>query len=222
MFENLTDKIESAFSFFNKITRLDEKQADEGLRKIRQALLESDVALSVTKQFIEDVRPKIIGQEVLKSVTPGQMIIKIVNDELIRVLGSEKYDLNLSNVPPVKILVVGLQGSGKTTSSAKVANFLQKSGTKSFTNPMAALNLLDCKRIDYHEGEKNVWTVEMPEFVKHKTVKKKENDKEKADDSTLYMVRDGSKQDEKEQNENDMDNQELTKKSQPTQGIIQE
>jgi len=123
MFENLTDKIESAFSFFNKITRLDEKQADEGLRKIRQALLESDVALSVAKQFIEDVRPKIIGQEVLKSVTPGQMIIKIVNDELIRVLGSEKYDLNLSNVPPVKILVVGLQGSGKTTSSAKVANF---------------------------------------------------------------------------------------------------
>ena len=66
MFENLTDKIESAFTFFNKITRLDGKQADEGLRKIRQALLESDVALSVTKKFIEEVRPKIIGQEVLK------------------------------------------------------------------------------------------------------------------------------------------------------------
>ena len=130
MFENLTDKIESAFSFFNKITRLDEKQADEGLRKIRQALLESDVALSVTKKFIEDVKPKIIGQEVLKSVTPGQMIIKIVNDELINVLGSEKSDLNLGNVPPVKILVVGLQGSGKTTSTAKLANFLQKKLSK--------------------------------------------------------------------------------------------
>ena len=130
MFENLTDKIESAFSFFNKITRLDEKQADEGLRKIRQALLESDVALSVTKKFIEDVKPKIIGQEVLKSVTPGQMIIKIVNDELINVLGSEKSDLNLENVPPVKILVVGLQGSGKTTSTAKLAHFLQKKLTK--------------------------------------------------------------------------------------------
>ncbi len=130
MFENLTDKIESAFSFFNKITRLDEKQADEGLRKIRQALLESDVALSVTKKFIEDVKPKIIGQEVLKSVTPGQMIIKIVNDELIKVLGSEKSDLNLGNVPPVKILVVGLQGSGKTTSTAKLANFLQKKLSK--------------------------------------------------------------------------------------------
>ena len=130
MFENLTDKIESAFSFFNKITRLDEKQADEGLRKIRQALLESDVALSVTKKFIEDVKPKIIGQEVLKSVTPGQMIIKIVNDELINVLGSEKSDLNLENVPPVKILVVGLQGSGKTTSTAKLAHFLQNKLSK--------------------------------------------------------------------------------------------
>ena len=130
MFENLTDKIESAFTFFNKITRLDEKQADEGLRKIRQALLESDVALSVTKKFIEDVRPKIIGQEVLKSVTPGQMIIKIVNDELIKVLGSEKSDLNLSNVPPVKILVVGLQGSGKTTTTAKLGYYLQKKLSK--------------------------------------------------------------------------------------------
>ena len=130
MFENLTDKIESAFSFFNKITRLDEKQADEGLRKIRQALLESDVALSVTKKFIEDVKPKIIGQEVLKSVTPGQMIIKIVNDELINVLGSEKSDLNLGNVPPIKILVVGLQGSGKTTSTAKLAHYLQQKLSK--------------------------------------------------------------------------------------------
>ena len=108
MFENLTDKIESAFTFFNKITRLDEKQADEGLRKIRQALLESDVALSVTKKFIEDVRPKIIGQEVLKSVTPGQMIIKIVNDELIKVLGSEKSDLNLIFEFSKVVLVTGM------------------------------------------------------------------------------------------------------------------
>ena len=139
MFENLTDKIESAFSFFNKITRLDEKQADEGLRKIRQALLESDVALSVTKKFIEDVKPKIIGQEVLKSVTPGQMIIKIVNDELIKVLGSEKSELNLGNVPPIKILVVGLQGSGKTTSTAKLGHFLQKKLSKKVL--MASLDI---------------------------------------------------------------------------------
>ncbi len=130
MFESLTNKIEAAFSFFNKITRLDEKQADEGLRKIRQALLESDVALSVAKDFINAVKPKIIGHEVLKSVTPGQMIVKIVYDELVKVLGSEKTDLNLNNVPPVKILVVGLQGSGKTTTSAKLGFYLQQKLSK--------------------------------------------------------------------------------------------
>ena len=96
MFDNLTNKIESAFAYFNKITRLDEKQADEGLRKIRQALLESDVALSVTKKFIENVKPKIIGKEVLKSVTPGQMIVKIVYDELTKTLGDKAKDLNLN------------------------------------------------------------------------------------------------------------------------------
>ena len=120
--------------FLIRLLRLDEKQADEGLRKIRQALLESDVALSVTKKFIEDVRPKIIGQEVLKSVTPGQMIIKIVNDELIKVLGSEKSDLNLSNVPPVKILVVGLQGSGKNNFNSKISSFFTKKIIKKSSN----------------------------------------------------------------------------------------
>ena len=130
MFDNLTSKIESAFSYFNKITRLDEKQADEGLRKIRQALLESDVALSVTKNFINNVKPKIIGKEVLRSVTPGQMIIKIVYDELTKILGDKSKDLNLNHVPPVKILVIGLQGSGKTTTSAKLANFIEKKFSK--------------------------------------------------------------------------------------------
>lgn len=95
MFENLTSKIESAFSFFSKSTQLDEKQVDEGLRKIRQALLESDVALSVAKEFIANVKPKAIGQEVLKSITPGQLLVKIVYDELVKILGSEK-----SEAPP--------------------------------------------------------------------------------------------------------------------------
>ena len=130
MFESLTDKIESTFSFFNRITRLDEKQADEGLRKIRQALLESDVSLSVAKEFINNIKPKIVGQEVLKSVTPGQMIVKIVFDELVKVLGDEKKELNLKAVSPIKILVVGLQGSGKTTTSAKLAKYLEKQYSK--------------------------------------------------------------------------------------------
>ena len=130
MFESLTDKIESAFSFFNKTTRLDEKQADEGLRMIRQALLESDVSLSVAKEFIKNIKPKIIGQEVLKSVTPGQMIVKIVFDELVKVLGDEKKEINLNVVPPIKILMVGLQGSGKTTTTAKLAKYLEKQYSK--------------------------------------------------------------------------------------------
>ena len=130
MFESLTDKIESAFSFFNRITRLDEKQADEGLRKIRQALLESDVSLSVAKDFINNIKPKIVGQEVLKSVTPGQMIVKIVFDELVKFLGDEKKEINLNAVPPVKIFLVGLYGQGKTTTTAKLAKYLEKQYSK--------------------------------------------------------------------------------------------
>ena len=92
--------------------------------------MESDVSLSVAKDFINNVKPKIIGQEVLKSVTPGQMIVKIVFDELVSILGSEKKEINLNAVPPVKILVVGLQGSGKTTTAAKLAKYLEKHNSK--------------------------------------------------------------------------------------------
>ncbi len=92
--------------------------------------MESDVSLPVAKDFINKVKPKIIGQEVLKSVTPGQMIIKIVFDELVAILGDEKKEINLNAVPPVKILVVGLQGSGKTTTTAKLAKYLEKQYSK--------------------------------------------------------------------------------------------
>ena len=126
MFENLTSKIESAFSFFNKSTQLDEKQVDEGLRKIRQALLESDVALSVAKEFIANVKPKAIGQEVLKSITPGQLLVKIVYDELVKILGSEKSEINLNTVPPAKILIVGLQGSGKQQPLQRLQSLLKR------------------------------------------------------------------------------------------------
>jgi signal recognition particle subunit SRP54 len=130
MFENLTGKIEDVFSFFKKGTRLNEEQVDEGLRKIRQALLESDVALSVAKEFIANVKPKAIGQEVLKSLTPAQLLIKIVNDELIKVLGGENSNINLNTVPPAKMLFVGLQGSGKTTTSVKIAKYIEKNFNK--------------------------------------------------------------------------------------------
>ncbi|NQW02310.1 MAG: signal recognition particle protein, partial [Rhodospirillales bacterium] len=100
------------------------------LREVRVALLEADVALSVVKDFIEAVRVKAVGQDVIRSVTPGQMVVKVVHDELIATLGTEGNDLNLIGTPPVAILMVGLQGSGKTTTSAKLGLRLSKRDKK--------------------------------------------------------------------------------------------
>ena len=106
MFENLTSKFEEIFSSLKKAPSLNEAQVDEGLRSIRQALLEADVALPVVKKLIENIKPKAIGQEIIKSTTPGQMIIKIVNDELISVLGSKNEELNFKAVSPISFLIV--------------------------------------------------------------------------------------------------------------------
>jgi len=125
MFENLTNKFEEVFSSLKKAPSLDEKQVDEGLRGIRQALLEADVSLEVAKQFIENVKPKAMGQEIIRSTSPGQMVVKIVYDELVKLLGANNEDVNLSAVPPVSMMLVGLQGSGKTTTTAKLAKFLE-------------------------------------------------------------------------------------------------
>ena len=126
MFENLTNKFEEVFSSLKKAPSLDEKQVDEGLRGIRQALLEADVTLDVAKQFIENVKPKALGQEIIRSTSPGQMVVKIVYDELVKLLGEKNEDINLNAVPPVPMMLVGLQGSGKTTTTAKLAKFLEK------------------------------------------------------------------------------------------------
>ena len=130
MFENLTNKFEEVFSSFKKAPSLDEKQVDEGLRGIRQALLEADVSLEVAKNFVENVKPKAMGQEIIRSTSPGQMVIKIVHDELVKLLGEKVEDINLNSVPPVSIMMIGLQGSGKTTSTAKLAAYLEKSKKK--------------------------------------------------------------------------------------------
>ena len=105
MFENLTNKFEEIFSSLKKEPSLNEKQVDEGLRKIRQALLEADVALPVTKELIKNIKPKAIGQEIIRSTTPGQMIIKVVFDEIVKILGDTKTGLNLNAVPPVLSLI---------------------------------------------------------------------------------------------------------------------
>jgi signal recognition particle subunit SRP54 len=130
MFENLTNKFEEIFSSLKKAPSLDEKQVDEGLRDIRKALLEADVALPVVKKLIENIKPKALGQEIIRSTTPGQMIVKIVYDELVKILGDEKSELNLNAVPPVPIMLVGLQGSGKTTTAAKLAKYIEKNNKK--------------------------------------------------------------------------------------------
>jgi len=130
MFENLTNKFEEIFSSLKKAPSLDEKQVDEGLRDIRKALLEADVALPVVKKLIENIKLKALGQEIIRSTTPGQMIVKIVYDELVKILGDEKSELNLNAVPPVPIMLVGLQGSGKTTTAAKLAKYIEKNNKK--------------------------------------------------------------------------------------------
>ena len=130
MFENLTNKFEEIFSSLKKSPSLDEKQVDEGLRNIRQALLEADVSLSVAKEFVNNVKPKALGQEIIRSTSPGQMVVKIVHDELVHLLGESNSEINLNAVPPVPIMLVGLQGSGKTTTTAKLAKFLEKNNNK--------------------------------------------------------------------------------------------
>ena len=106
------------------------KQVDEGLRSIRQALLEADVSLSVAKEFVKNVKPKALGQEIIRSTSPGQMVVKIVHDELVQLLGESNSEINLNAVPPVPIMLIGLQGSGKTTTTAKLAKFLEKNKKK--------------------------------------------------------------------------------------------
>jgi len=130
MFENLTNKFEEIFSSLKKAPSLNEAQVDEGLRKIRQALLEADVALPVAKELIKNIKPKAIGQEIIRSTTPGQMIVKVVFDEIVKILGDTKSELNLNAVPPVCLMLVGLQGSGKTTTAAKLAKYLEKNNKK--------------------------------------------------------------------------------------------
>ena len=139
MFENLTEKITGIFDKLKGKGIIDETSLSEALREIRIALLESDVSIQVAKDFIEKVRTKALGKEIVKSVSPSQMVVKIVNDELTDLLGSESYEVNLKSKPPAIILMVGLQGSGKTTTSAKLAKWIEKNKSKKVL--MASLDI---------------------------------------------------------------------------------
>jgi signal recognition particle subunit SRP54 len=126
MFESLTDKLELTFKRLRGQGKITEKNIDDALRDVRLALLEADVHVQVVKTFLEAVKTQSMGQEVLQSFTPEQQFIKIVRDEMIGLLGGEHQDLDLKTAPPVVIMLVGLQGSGKTTTLAKLARYLKR------------------------------------------------------------------------------------------------
>jgi signal recognition particle subunit SRP54 len=128
MFENLSDKLQQVFKNLRGEGRLSSEHLEESLKEIRMALLEADVNFKVVKQFTESLKTKALGQEVLGSLSPGQQVIKIVRDELVELLGGETARLNLASQPPSVLMLVGLQGSGKTTSSGKLARWLVKQG----------------------------------------------------------------------------------------------
>ena len=130
MFGTLNEKLEKIVGSIRGKAIISEDDLDTTLREIRIALLEADVALSVVIKFIENIKSNIIGQEILKSIKPDQMIIKFVQDELISILGSNNEPLNISKTGLTKILFCGLQGSGKTTTVAKLANYIKKDSKK--------------------------------------------------------------------------------------------
>lgn len=131
MFENLQQRFGRVLNNLRGQGRLTEDNIKDTLREVRMALLEADVALPVVRQFVEQVREKALGEEVMRSLTPGQVLIKIVNDELVALMGSSNERLDLASQPPAVVLVAGLQGSGKTTTTAKLARWLQEKQKKS-------------------------------------------------------------------------------------------
>jgi signal recognition particle subunit SRP54 len=124
LFDSLSEKLSGILDGLTRLGALSEQDVDAALREVRRALLEADVALDVSRSFIEQVKKRAIGVDVIKSVTPGQMVVKIVHDELIGVLGSDAQPIDLNAAAPVPIMMVGLQGSGKTTTTAKIAKRL--------------------------------------------------------------------------------------------------
>lgn len=130
MFESLTDKLTNALRNLRGVGKLSEENMADALKEVRAALLAADVHFKVAREFIERVQQQCVGQEVLKSVTPGQMVIKIIHDELVRLLGEGTTELSATR--PLRVLMVGLHGSGKTTSTAKLGKLLKKKGARPF------------------------------------------------------------------------------------------
>ena len=135
MFDNVSDKLNEVFKKLKGHGKLTEKNVEEGLRQVRMALLEADVHFKVVKQFIADIKVRALGKEVLGSLTPGQQVIKIVNEELTALLGGQHQQISLKGTAPVSVMLVGLQGSGKTTTAGKLAVYLRKQGRTPYLVP---------------------------------------------------------------------------------------
>ena len=125
-FESLSDKLSAAFKRLRGKGRLSENDVKEAMREVRLALLEADVSYKVVKDFVKRVTERAVGRDVLESLSPAQMVIKIVNEELIALMGSESQKLNISSRSPSVVMLVGLQGAGKTTNGAKLAALMRK------------------------------------------------------------------------------------------------
>ena len=128
MFESLSERLEGIFGRLRGRGRLSDADLDEALAEIRSALLEADVNLAVVRSFIDGIRAALVGEELSRSLSPGQQVIKAVNQQLIRVLGGEPLRIVHASVPPTVVLLAGLQGSGKTTTSAKLARWFRQQG----------------------------------------------------------------------------------------------
>ena len=129
-FEGLTEKLSAAFKKLRGKGRLTEADVKEAMREIRLALLEADVSYKVVKDFVKKTTERCVGSDVLESLTPAQMIVKIVNEELTNLMGSENQKLTIASKPPTVVMLVGLQGAGKTTNGAKLAGLMKKQGKR--------------------------------------------------------------------------------------------
>jgi signal recognition particle subunit SRP54 len=135
MFDNLSDKLNAAFKKLKGHGKLSEKNVTDGLKEVRMALLEADVHYKVVKQLIADIKERSLGQEVMASLTPGQQIVKIVNESLTALMGGIHQDLTLTGTRPVSVMLVGLQGSGKTTTAGKLSAYIKKRGYQPYLVP---------------------------------------------------------------------------------------
>lgn len=135
MFDSLSERLDGVFRKLKGHGKLTESNIEQGLKEVRMALLEADVHFRVVKKFIADIKARALGQEVMASLTPGQQVVKIVNEELTELMGSHLQELELKGTHPVSVMLVGLQGSGKTTTAGKLAVLLRKSGRKPYLVP---------------------------------------------------------------------------------------